>query len=126
MTATATYRPHWLRQRILANARKAKLDICPCGTPVLAGLDDDACAWPAVVDTSPLIPAGELAAVYLEDRRTYDLCVGELWRRERTQHGRESRAPVLPEHRCNDPVPSAWTKPPDPNRRKDLPDDPPF
>lgn len=118
-------RPGWLHARIVANARKAKLTICPCGSPVLAGLDDDRCAFTANADIRQLTPAGETATTVLLQRATFELAVHELWRRRDSEHGKPSRFPILPEHRCNDPVPSTWTKPPNPNLRED-PDDPPF
>jgi len=79
----------------------------------------------AVADPVPLSWAGELACNVTQARATYELSVGELHRRYPWRQRQACDEPVLPEHRCNDPVPNTWTKLPNPNLRED-PDEPPF
>lgn len=109
--------------------RKAAVKNCPdCSTLVLVGLDDDSCAFVASAELHPLLHAGELAAIYVEARRTYLLRAGELTVRYLEQYRHPATGPVLPEHRCADPIPAAWLAPTSTSLRfpMEATDDPPF
>ena len=118
-------RPAWQRALIAANARKAKAILCRCGVPVIAGLDDDVCAFTVAADVTALSWAGELACAVVQARPVFELSGKELHRRYPWRQSRPCEQPVLPEHRCNDPVPPAWTSPPNTRRSEDV-DVPPF
>jgi len=99
--------PAWMRARIVSNQRKAKVTGCVCGAPVVVGLDDDQCAFNVATDVTPVTWAGELAAA-LQGRATYTLQLKELTRRPSYDRAEPAASPVLVDHRCGDPVPSAW------------------
>lgn len=74
-------RNEWLTEHLVnsghitANgiSRRARIRSCrTCRHPVLAGLDADICALPAIVDPHPLTGLGEMLAC-LEHRLTYEL-----------------------------------------------------
>ena len=107
--------------------RAAKHGFCPrCRRHTIAGDDDDALALPALADFVALTHRGELLAV-VDGRTTYHLDDGRLYRRDRWQLHRPAD-PVLPQHRCDQPVPVAWRQPiaPDPARPEDDPEEAPF
>lgn len=77
-----------------------------CRRLVLTGLDNDRCAWVAIVDPLPLAPMGEVLAL-LSGRRTYTLHVGvgvcELQARDQWQIAGSPagvRYDVYPAHVC--------------------------
>jgi hypothetical protein len=88
-----------------------------CRGLVLAGFDGDVCAFDAFAEPAALTPGGEVEAL-LDDRVTFDLEGGRMYRRDRwTIAGRPPTAlrAVLAEHRCQHPLPAAWLAPvPDP------------
>ena len=126
MSANRRALPEWKQAIIAVNQRKAKATACKqCGAHIAVGLDDDQCALPAAADPTPLTWAGELAA-RLNGRRTYEIAARELWHRYREQLRRPAPDPVLPEHRCNDPVPTTWLQPVPPLIRDEVTDVPPY
>jgi len=104
--------PQWRRDKIAVAARKATLGNCECGQYVLAGLDGDVCAFPAMADAMPLTYPGELGCALSEGRTTYAVAGGELHRRYRTQLETASTYPVVAEHRCGHPINAAWIQTP--------------
>ena len=76
-------------------------------------------------DITTLTWAGELAAIHLEQRGTYELVNGELWRRHHWHYEHAAEQPVLPEHRCGHPIPTTWTTPTRTIQREDS-NEPPF
>lgn len=124
---TPTYpQPAWRRELIHANQRKAKLATCPCGQPILVGLDNDQCAFTANADPYFLTWAGEIAAHALESRRTYWLQAGTLIRRDHPTHSSETTLPILAQHRCGQPIPNNWRKQLTPVTRREDSNEPPF
>lgn len=119
--------PTWRRQLIVNNSRRTRLDTCSCGQPILTGLDDDNCAFVANTDLPFLTWAGELAARVVDQRKTYALQAGVLFRRDPLQHIGESANPIVAEHRCGHPIPDTWRQPLTPRRPKETHDvRPPF
>ena len=103
--------PGWLK-RARGDATRAVTICCceKCAAPILVGLDADVCALLVRVDPTPLDEIGEAIAL-VTNRATYDLAKGpkrkELWPRE-PQHIRAPRRhPVLPAHKCGQPLPAA-------------------
>ena len=92
--------------------RRALVADCrDCRQLTLAGTDRNRAALGAIVDNLPLTRGGELLAV-LSGRKVYALDIrGALNRRDRWMIRTPSRDPVLPEHRCGDPVPHSWRAP---------------
>lgn len=97
-------------------SRRARIRPCPkCKALILAGLDDDECAFEVAVDPVPLNPLGEALAT-IERRRTYRLRseggryvldprgASNITRRPA---GSTPRADVLRTHRCGTEVPEA-------------------
>lgn len=87
-----------------------------CGLPCIAGYDAKAAAFDAWCDPSPLSAHGEAEAA-ISGRRTYSLAHGTLRPRNRWDipahpAGAKGSPVVLAEHRCDQPVPAAWTTPP--------------
>lgn len=92
--------------------RSAGMERCSkCKAPVVAGLDEDVCAFRAHVDPQPLGPLGE-ALARLAGRGTYDLeRAGLEWRLTRRTrwviqarppgHQGRGAADVVAEHRCH-------------------------
>lgn len=110
---------------------------CRCGAPVLAGLDGDVCAFPAVVDIGPLSAIGE-AVARIQGRRTFEIRKrGAFQLMRRNRHAIRDRPPgrrawcgpidVVAEHVCHSfplpSTPSAFTE--TENERADN-DQPPF
>lgn len=136
--------PTWLRHHLEATGRwdadgihrAVTARLCrTCHHRVLAGLDDDRCAWPTHADPTPLDPAGEALAL-LTGRPTYDLTRRgdryELDHRDPSTiryHPPGSRpTDVLAQHRCHAPslpqLPSAYS--PASTRTWGCAGDPPF
>lgn len=92
-------------------SRRARLRRCPCGLPVLAGLDDDIAALEAACDPARVSRHGEALAL-LDARRTYELRAdGKLRARDRHAIARRPAGPertVLAAHRCPTGIPSSW------------------
>lgn len=115
----ATGFPTWLRDRLIEAgiltpqglSRRAKPMLHrTCRQLVIAGFDNDTCAFDAWTEPAPLTPHGELAAL-LDERRTYDLDGERLYRRDQASiPGRppSPRRTVLAEHRCHSPLPVDW------------------
>ena len=75
-------------------------------------------------DITTLTWAGELAAIHLEQRGTYELVNGELWRRH---HWHYSTPPSNQSYRAQmrAPHPTTWTTPTPTIQREDS-NEPPF
>lgn len=121
--------PAWLARRYGDAFRNAGLHPCPrCKKPILSGLDDDNAARTAHADPTPINPVGEAIAL-LSGRATFDLTSTngkkQLWRRDQWHIGRRRTHPVLPEHRCGQPL-DAHTEHLPPAARYAIPDQPPF
>jgi len=87
----------------------------PCGQPTFTALTGDRCAVIVRVDTPPLSPTGEVAAL-TAGRRTYAARGKYLEPRDRwTIPGRPPSADnhVHAEHTCQ-PIPATWLLPPAP------------
>lgn len=87
-----------------------------CGGEVLRGLDSAVAALTATVDPYPLSPLGEVEALR-DGRRTYYLHWGALEPRDRYTipgHPPSHALLVLAAHRCDQPIPETWIKPPAP------------
>ncbi|KAB2347319.1 hypothetical protein [Actinomadura rudentiformis] len=100
--------PAWLLRQTGGVFRTAILGRCPrCYAPILTGLDDDNAARTARADPTPITPLGEAVAL-LAGRATYDLLAPygrrELWRRDQWHISGARKHPVLPEHRCGQPL----------------------
>lgn len=120
MTTTT---PGWLKAKIEARQRLARPTTCVCGATVLAGLDDDVCAFTANADPFPLTHPGEVVLRAATTRRSYVLILGALWRR--TYIG-PTDAPVLAQHVCGQPLPDSWLADLPPPLTVHLPDKPPY
>ena len=100
--------PAWL-QRVIGDVhRAAGLRTCQkCKAPILTGLDADMCALTARADPISIDALGETIAL-LAGRRTFDLVTAngrkELNGREEWHISAPRRYPVLPEHRCGQPL----------------------
>ena len=111
-----------------------------CGAPILTGLDEDVCAVAAWVDLTPLDAMGQMiATLAVPTRSTYTLYVpagksARLIRRRWWSHtrwpvaGRQHlRYDVVPEHRCNQPLPAVPSRlEPEPTQRGVSHVPPPF
>jgi len=93
-----------------------------CGAHIRSGLDGDALAFVARVDDEPLTRQGELLAI-LNGRKTYSLEGQRLYRRD-LHHIKKAAEVVHATHRCWEPMPVGWTKPPAPTNH--VPENPPF
>lgn len=82
-----------------------------CRRTILSGTDRDRAALDAHTDPQPLTWAGELAARFIDGRRTFVYVAGALTHRLMPQHGAEHTYPVFAEHRCHQPIPPAWLAP---------------
>jgi hypothetical protein len=124
--------PAWLRDHIRANKRTATLTQCrQCAAPILTGLDNDIAALTAKTDPTPITPLGETIAL-LQGRNTYNLTTNsngrkELDHRDQWQISAPRKHPVLPEHRCGQPL-NAFAETIRPQQRKKyvVPDEPPY
>lgn len=113
----------WLRARIEANQRHAKVTECACGAVIVAGLDDDMCALTANADPYPLTRRGEVLLRAVTTRRSYVLIGKALYRR--TDLGPTDH-PTLAQHTCGQPLPDAWLADLPPPLTAYLPDMPPY
>lgn len=121
--------PDWLIRQRGDVFRAARLHPCPrCRRPILSGLDDDIAARTAHADPTPITPLGETLAL-LTGRATYDLCAPygrrELWRRDHWHIAGARKYPVLPEHKCGQPL-DAHTETLQHRNRYVCPAEPPF
>lgn len=121
--------PAWLVRRHGDTFRNAGLHLCPrCKHPVLSGLDDDNAARTAHADPTPINAIGEALAL-LSGRATFDLTSGDgkkqLWRRDQWNIAGRRKYPVLPEHRCGQPLDAHAEQVPAAARYA-TPDAPPF
>lgn len=95
-------------------SRKAKARECrKCRAWVLAGLDGDVAAMEAIADPHYLTAVGELEAL-LDERTTYDLEHGRLYRRYHwniAKRAAGTRHLVLAQHRCQQAMPREWQLP---------------
>lgn len=104
--------------------RRAALARCPrCKAPVLAGHDD--LGLPTHADPTPLTRTAELA-LHLAGRPTYAVERGELVARDRWRIRRPATGPVVPEHRCDAPIPADGHAPSPPGRPTADHDQPPY
>jgi len=94
-------------------SRRARIRTCPCHQLVLAGLDEDICAFEVACDPNPLSPLGEALAL-VEGRRTLAVHRDRgRWVLDRRDHhdiaadpaGTKHREDVVREHRCTSPPP---------------------
>lgn len=117
--------PRWLTDMLIAKGAMSETGLTwragirthrLCRMPCLAGIDDNGLdTW---CDLGELHSSGEAHAL-LEGRWTYDLHAGtQLCYRNADriawQPAGTGRNPVLAEHRCQHPIPAAWTMPPQP------------
>ncbi|MFC5744797.1 hypothetical protein [Actinomadura rugatobispora] len=121
--------PTWLLRTRGDVFRTAALRTCPhCHHPILTGLDDDTAARSVRADPTPITPLGETLAL-LAGRATFDLQAvygrREMWRRDQWHIQSARRWPVLPEHRCGQPLNDHMEKSPQ-RRRYVCPTEPPF
>lgn len=94
--------PKWLADKMAVAARKASEATCPCGSPVLVGLDADRCALPVAVEVEPLAgPVAELRAL-MAGLETFGLYGDELQHRSNVHHRRDlvGRRTLHAAHRC--------------------------
>lgn len=97
--------------------RIARLTTCPaCRAPVLAGLDDDVCAFSVRAGTDRLTTVGEVLAL-AAGRATFDAVPAaggiRLVRRDESRIRSPRRAPVVADHACGDPDDLGWLTGPD-------------
>jgi len=112
--------PGWLKDRIGAPVyRGVTTHRCrTCQAQILEGLDEDVCAFRAVVDPDPLTPMGEALAL-LAGRRSYEIRRHSggwaLWHRDRWQIRGRVAGPkylVVADHQCDTPkLPTIPTPP---------------
>lgn len=94
--------------------RSLNAGYCRCGADILAGLDDDVCAFDAIVTPRTIALAGEALAV-LTGLPTYRLAHwGGVWMLDRRDPARDLAATpagvgadVLAAHRCGTALPEA-------------------
>lgn len=114
--------PAWLlNTQAGPNHRAATIRQCPkCKAPILTGLDADKCALTARADPTPITPLGETIAL-LQTRSTYNLTTMHsrkyLDHRDQWTITMPRRWPVLPEHRCHQPL-TEYTETITPKKRK--------
>lgn len=121
--------PAWVARRHGDTFRNAGRHPCPrCKAPILSGLDDDTAARSVHADPTPINPVGEALAL-LAGRATFDLTAAggkrQLWRRDEWHISGRRKFPVLPEHRCGQPLDAHADHPPAAARYV-IPDQPPF
>ena len=101
--------PAWLKERIGTPGRRntSSRRCRTCKAVTLTGLDEDRCAFQAVVDPTPLTPMGEALAL-LGGRRTYELRTSTtglaLWLRSKrhiSAHKASDKCLVVADHECN-------------------------
>jgi hypothetical protein len=100
--------PTWLQRSRSGATRATGIRLCPkCRAPILTGLDAEICAFTVRVDPTPITPLGEAIAL-LQGRATYNLADGpnrkELDLRDQWRITMPRKYPVLPEHRCGQPL----------------------
>lgn len=96
----------WRDETRRRHSRRAREGRCPeCGAEVVAGLDADALAFPALADPTPIGPGFELECQFAQ-RMTYDFHGGVLTRRsDSVLNHWSARRIVLAQHRCESPAP---------------------
>ncbi len=100
--------PTWLAPTLGGTHRTARLRTCPhCQAPVLAGLDAERAGTRAVADLTPVNEMGEAIAL-INGRATFDLIKtgGRMelnWRDSFAIEG-VRRYPVIPAHKCGQPL----------------------
>lgn len=125
--------PAWMQRMLIDKgvlghnglSDRARIHTCrQCRLPVLAGWDARSGALDAWCDLAELTLEGELQAL-LDNRQTYHLDADRIQRRnryaiqaipaggqlpinERPRYPFE-QYPVFAQHRCNEPIPTAWT-----------------
>lgn len=107
-------------------SRAVSRHICRhCQSPTLRALDGDVLAFDVTVNPDPIDELGELLAI-ATGRRTYD-AITTTGRMEleprRPAHIPNRRHPVLAEHRCHEPLPTARTRR---DETGGVTDEPPF
>lgn len=130
--------PKWLKDRIgvPTRGRGCKATKClVCQQSILAGLDEDQMAMPALVDPIPLSPLGEALAL-MDGRHTYKLARHKqglaLWRRTHFNiraHPASEETIVVADHKCGGPkFPAVEIQSLPARSKKGLPydDEPPF
>lgn len=110
-----------LKELVVRSTRRGvHADRCrTCKAPVLVGLDEDRCAFRAIVDWTPLDPTGEFLAL-LAGRRTYTLDLQRSGNPKLTRRGVGAiahgpvyailRRDIVPQHRCGATLPNVDTR----------------
>lgn len=115
--------PTWLLRTTGGVTRTTRLQVCTrCHVTILTGLDADYAALTARADPTPLDRLGEVLAL-AAGRPTYDLAPRggqkrQLDYRDEYRISGHRRYPVLPAHKCGQPLPAAETPTP---ARKEVP-----
>lgn len=104
-----TRTPAWLAEKIAQRSRAAHPGPCHgCGAPILAGLNDDWCAWGVVVDQAP-VGYLEAVAAHLAGATVHALMSGDLHRLDDLQliSCHRNGLPLHLPHDCPAPDPAS-------------------